>query len=775
MQNDLQSIGQLLENHAQRFADKQAIIAASVDSDKEQIISYKKLYKLVAQTASFLTNLGIKKGDRYAILMNNTPEVLLFELAGALIGATTVPLDSKRDTLERKVFKLKDTSSKALFIKLEEDNKQAELVEIEKIYPIKIFSWSDFAEFEKLLPVETTEDHYNQSLDTHYVVLYTSGTTAMPKGVLLSTKACLLNALGIVDWQRMDVNTRFNIVLPLHHINSTEFCLATLLAGGTIILNSRYSASKFWQIAAKYKATNTSIVPTILHDLLTRYDEFKAEKLDVTSFKRICIGSAPVLPEETLRFYKTFGIRVVQGYGQTETALRVAGVPVDLPEKDYQKMVKINTIGVHLANDEIAVMDQDNNEKKEGEHGEVCMSGPVLADGYLNNPEETAKAFKKGWFHSGDLGYFKIIDGKKYFFLIGRIKEIIIKGGVNLSPSAIEDSLLKNFPGIDEVAVVGIEDVRMGEEVGAAIVPKKGIDGQVLVKQIIEAGQEGKITGISAYEVPKKVFVFESLPKTSTGKIQRFETKKKVDKLLKEGQEEKRYFVRQILSTETEILKTATEINNERFAPLKAPLSEFASRAENGVLLGVFEEKLGLVGTLSCIRLKSQIAESLTSWEQATDGGTLQNNDPNGDALVCVAISVRLSKKGEQQNLQTNGIDKEKLAQLAKEKIEWYVNSDLDHVLNFHRQSKGGLPGAIVWKILEGGRDQDQSSMGYNVLMKYPGLENVKIIRSNTQRPSILLIEQALLYAKEKGIKEVIAFSRPSGFREYLISQLKNK
>lgn len=765
----IRSIGEVLTDHVQKLADKEAIITLNVDSDTTQVISYKMLFQLVNQAVYFLTSLGIKKGDRFAILMNNTPEVLLFELAGALIGATTVPLDYKRDTLERKIFKLKDTNSKALFVKLEPDSKTDELDTIQKTYPIKIFSWSDFVKFEKLLSSKPKVGSFNSSLDVHYVILYTSGTTALPRGVLLSTRACFSNALGIINWQKLNSDTRFNIVLPLHHVNSTIFCLATLLSGGTIILNSRYSASKFWQVVAKYKATNTSIVPTILHDLLTRYDEFKAEDLDVSSLTRICIGSAPVLPEETLRFYKRFGVRVIQGYGQTETALRVSGVPIGLGEKEYLEMVRLNTIGVSLANNKVAVMDKDNNEKGEGEHGEICLSGAVLSDGYLNNPRDTALFFKKGWFHSGDLGYWKLIKGQKFYFLIGRIKEIIIKGGINFSPSAIEDGLLKNFPGIDEVAVVGFEDARMGEEIAACIVAKKGIDSQNLVQQILESGENNDIEELSPYEIPKKVFVFDSLPKTSTGKIQRFEMKKMVGKLLKD-QKQLHYYVRQIFAKETKVLETAVAINNQRFAALGASLEEFKARARNGVLFGVFEEKAGLVGSLSCIRTNRQTVDSFKSWDQATAKGTLKTNDSTGDTLLCVAISVKSSKVGKNQ--QSGAVDESKLKELAKEEIIKYVNSKSDYVLDFHRQSKGGLPGAKVWKILEDGRKEDQSSMGYNVLMKYPSVKDVKIVRSNVQRPSILLIEQALLYAQEKGIKEVIAFSRPSGFREYLIKQL---
>ncbi|MBI3559856.1 long-chain fatty acid--CoA ligase, partial [Candidatus Gottesmanbacteria bacterium] len=589
--------------------------------------------------------------------------------------------------------------------------------------------------------------------------------------------------------QKFTVDDVFNIVLPLHHINSTEFCLAMILVGGTIVLNSRYSASRFWHIVSRFRATNTSIVPTILHDLLTRADEFKKSKLDISSLKRICIGSAPVLPEETIRFSDTFGIRVTQGYGQTETALRVAGVPVNVDKTTYRNLVKTNTIGTELANNHLAIMDENNNEKQEGKEGEICIAGPILADGYLNNPDETAKSFKNGWFHSGDLGYWKHVasslpaevagpglEPRKFFFIIGRIKEIIIKGGVNLSPSAIEDALLKAFPQVDEVSVVGYPDERMGEEIAAVIVLRDqkrlnpvSLQGLTLENQILDATQNGSIAGLSRYEAPKKVFVFNKLPKTSTGKIQRVEVKKAVAELVKK-EHPKHYYVRQIDPHEHDVIKKALEINNARFRFVPSTLKEFIARVQNGLFFGVFEELEGLVGSLSCIRLNFKIVETLTTWNEATMTGTLANNDPNGDTLLCVAISVALKRsnlvKKQGSTLQNN---EKELQQLAKQYIEAYVRTENDHVLDFHRKSKGGIPGATVWKILENGRSEDKEAMGYNVLMKYPIIdESTKIVRSNAPSHAILLIEHALLWAKEHGVKNVIAFSRPSGFKKFL-------
>lgn len=768
------SIKNFLEYQAAKFNSKLAIIGINPDTEQNQNISYSDLYRLTLSATALLLKNNIKYGDCFAILFENSPEILILELAGALIGATCVPLDSKRDTLERKLYKLRDTNSKALFTNLNGKD-QIEIKLIQKENPnLSLIQWASWQEFIKILPTIKTNISLDTPLTNPYLILYTSGTTALPKGVVLSTKACVLNAMGIIDWQKFDSNDIFNIVLPLHHINSTEFCLSMLISGGTIILNSRYSASNFWKTISKYRATNTSIVPTILHDLLIRFDEFKNDSLDITSLKRICIGSAPVLPEETLRFYKTFGVRVVQGYGQTETALRVAGVPINIPESDYVNFIKINTFGSELANNQIKIMDEKNNEKQENEHGEICINGPILASEYLNNSSETKKAFKNGWFHSGDLGFWKNINGRKLFFIIGRLKEIIIKGGINISPAATEDALLKTFPKINEVSVVGFADERYGEEIAAVITLHKQLDKLAknnLIQKILKLGMNNKILGISSYESPKKIFFVETLPKTSTGKIQRVEIKKMIQSLIK-NEIISNYFVRKINPNENEIIKKAVQINNERWIGLPSNIKEFTARAKNAILWGIFKDKEGIIGSLSCVQINRAEINNLTSWNQVTDNGMLSNNNLKGNALMCVSISV----KGSQTKFINNkNQDYQALTNLAPKKINEYLKSKTDHVLNFHNKPKGGLPGAKIWKILANSRPADRESMGYNIIMKYPNIsKNTKIIHTDNT-PSVMLIEHALLYAKQKNIKNVFAFSRPAGFKQYLLDLQKEK
>lgn len=697
--------------------------------------------------------------------MDNDPDILILELAGGFLGTAAVPLDSKRDTPDRKIFKLKQTGARLLFTK----SGGRDEIEVKKNLPELEIVRLDDSPLETLLEYEPEMSYaqLNGSLETDYLILYTSGTTLYPKGVPLSIAACMANADGIVRWQQLSPADRFLLILPLHHINSTIFYLATLLAGGTIILSSRYSVSKFWETVSSQKATITSVVPTVLHDLLSRKDEYFSKDYDISSMRRILIGSAPVLPEETLRFRETFQVDVVQGYGQTETALRVTGVPIDLDTETYLDMVRKNSIGVALANCDVTIL-KEGREVDENEEGEICIRGPVLTRGYLDDFEETAKVFTNGWFHSGDLGYYRMIGGSKFFFMKGRVKEIIIKGGVNISPAVVEDALLKSFPEIEEVSVVGYPDARMGEEIAAVIYFKRCSykRKQDILSEIVTKGKLGSL-GISKYEAPQRVFeVQEELPKTSTGKIKRTEIKGMVKDWINQA-ETRAYHCRLLYPEEDELLLRAVEINNKRWN-IVATVSEFKARARNGYLLGVFDENENLCGTLSALQVSEERLSKTATWDWLTGDGTLRTHDENGAILICVAISVDgdvshffSSDDGENKDIEA----------FAESLIEKYLETDLDSAIRFHRKAKGGLAGGKVTRIFPHARE-DEDSLGYNVLVEYPEMTEDTTIVPSAHSPSISLVEAAMLLAQEKGCRKVMAFSRPAQFKFYLTKAL---
>ncbi|MGQ9630710.1 MAG: AMP-binding protein [bacterium] len=533
----------MLDRLRREFPDKEAIVHRDVDSSSRRALTFRELFEDVSRAADLFRSLNVKVGSKVAYGMANRPEAVIFDLALMVSGGIAVPLDIERDALERKIFKLRDSDAELLI--LADDYKdparfEAEIEGIAKELPqIKILTLGGskgmrYPDFERELMGCGADLAIREEVDpdSDAMVIYTSGTTGNPKGAIETVRSLFANADGIADWLKLTCEDRINLVLPLHHINSTVFALTLLSLGGTVILNSRYSSRNFWRIVAEERATCGSIVPTIMVDLLNLKDSFFREKYDISSLKKIMIGSAPVPAAVAERFVDTFGVRLIQGYGSTETNLRVTGVPVDLPEEEYREILKLNSIGVELKNCNVEIL----GAKGEGEEGEIVVRGPVVMKGYLNRPEETDEVFSGGWLHTGDMGFYRMILGRKYFFIKGRLKEIIIKGGVNISPVAVENAILSQFPALKEVYVVGVPDERMGEEILAVLVFRNDSpENERILQELKELSRRGGIGGLSEYESPRYFLVKreDDLPKTSTGKVQRTRIKEIVKEIYK--------------------------------------------------------------------------------------------------------------------------------------------------------------------------------------------------------------------------------------------------
>ncbi|MCZ6632326.1 MAG: class I adenylate-forming enzyme family protein [bacterium] len=505
----------LLQDRATHQADKPALIFHDLDQHARSEISYAELEHKTATLAGCLSrDYGIAPGDRVAFALPNCPEIPLLTLALFRLGATSVPLDLAKDVPERKRYKLQDASAKLLCVMPEHEASEREIIPDIPIASVNhlLSSQADPADLEP-----EWSGNLEREQDTS-IILYTSGTTGNPKGVLLTRQSITSNADGIIRWLGFDEHERLSLLLPLHHVNSTVFSITMLMTGGTLILNSRYSVSGFWPVIAAEKATATSIVPTIMADLLSQEDTFDREDHDIFALKKIMIGSAPVPANLACRFHDRFGVRLIQGYGATEVSLRVTGVPPDLPEDAYRAALEQNAIGVELAHNNIRI----DGDPPEGELGEILVRGPVVAGGYLNKPDATAEVFKNGWFHTGDIGCQRTIADHTFYFIHGRKKEILIKGGVNISPIAVENALLEALPELAAAYVIGLRHDRWGEEVCGAVVFKNEGDPETIAR-ITQQGQEGKIPGLSPYEAPAKIIAIarDDLPMTSTGKVQR--------------------------------------------------------------------------------------------------------------------------------------------------------------------------------------------------------------------------------------------------------------
>lgn len=728
-----------------------SLVRCNEEGIVEESISWENLKLKINSAASFLRKEGINIGDVIGIAMHNSVELLVLNWAAWSMGIITAPLDTKRDTLENHLYKLKLSQAKILIA-------QKEIFTEEQRKSFKNIKFTEIDDFGHTNSIENLK--WMSDLSHQALILFTSGTTSRPKGAQLSLENLVINADGIREWFKITAEDRFMVNLPLHHINSTTFCLSTLLAGGSISVLPNYSNSRFWQQAANTSSTFTSIVPSICFDQLSRIKEFEAVK-DRLKMNRIQIGSAPVVSSDVEKFVKLFGIPLYQGYGQTETALRVTGVPLDTDKKTYTELVQSNSIGKAMDWASINIVDEQGNVLGENKEGELAVKGPAIMKGYLGNID----AFKNGYFMTGDIGYFKVINNEKYYFLKGRKKEIIIKGGINISPVAVEDKLKKINSDIDQVYVIGIEDKRYGEEVGAVICWKKMIDSEKakinLKYQLIRGSGY-----ISSYESPQYLFSFNSadLPMTSTGKVQRSILKSKINK---EDFEAVNFIYKNtdyeflFLTLSSPYFAASFNLYNYCWDPLVLNVNEFKKQIKNGSAIVAVDSNNKVCGLILLIRTNISEKElSLLSYSKLISTGGDSINSDDGKSFVCVAICS--------SNYKPQDIPKVNLKPTVED-VREYLFAGRDSVYSFHAKPKGGFTkGASLISLLPNSRPEDKRSMGFNMLLKYPEITKEIQITKSKLAVATQLIEVVMFLVRQLGIEFVYAFSRPADLAKYL-------
>ena len=350
--------------------------------------------------------------------------------------------------------------------------------------------------------------------DTLALLMYTSGTTGTPKGVMLTHGNVTSNARIISDVHHLGPSDRVTAILPLYHINAFAVTmLAPLAHGGSLVMPPKFSASQFWEMASRHRCTWINVVPTIVSYLL----EGPAPPRDSIEAIRFCrSASAPLPPEHLLAFQQKFGIGVIETMGLTETVAPAFSNPYEPGQR------KVGAVG-RPSGCEAKVVDEKGIEKPDGEPGEVVIRGPQVTPGYYKNPAATASAFfPGGWLRSGDVG---IRDADGFFFITGRIKELIIKGGENIAPREIDEVLLRH-PAVLDAAAVGVPDKHYGQEVVACVIRREGYDCTA------EELREFCVGHLGRFKAPKSIHFVDELPRGPSGKVQRL---KLVDLFLSPG------------------------------------------------------------------------------------------------------------------------------------------------------------------------------------------------------------------------------------------------
>ncbi len=339
--------------------------------------------------------------------------------------------------------------------------------------------------------------------DSVALLMYTSGTTGVPKGVMLTHANLAANALAISTEHALSQIDRVLAVLPLYHINAFAVTmLAPLAHGGSLAMPRKFSAARFWEQAAQGECTWLNVVPTMISYLI----EGVAPPREQTARLRFCRSASAALPPEHLRAFEAkFGIGIIETMGLTETVAPAFSNPLDAAQR------KLGSVG-KASGCEARVIDAHLAAVADGQTGEIAIRGPNVMRGYYKNDAATRATFTPdGWLRTGDRGHR---DAEGFFFVTGRIKELIIKGGENIAPREIDEALLRH-PAVLEAAAVGIADRHYGQDIMACIVLRDGHAAD-------EAGLRDFCTAqIGRYKTPKLFRFVKELPRGPSGKVQR--------------------------------------------------------------------------------------------------------------------------------------------------------------------------------------------------------------------------------------------------------------
>ncbi|XP_048319770.1 probable CoA ligase CCL9 [Ziziphus jujuba] len=510
------SLTGLLKRTASEFSDRRAI-SASGKFD----LTHAQLQEIVDHAASLLIASGIGHGDVVALTFPNSVEFVVMFLAVIRCRATAAPLNAAY-TAEEFEFYISDSESKLLITS--QDGVHSAVTAASKLgIPHVTATLSVEADTTRRIQLSSSSSSTvvvasagDSSLDSVSklvndpsdvaLFLHTSGTTSRPKGVPLTQLNLASSVLNIKSVYKLTESDSTVIVLPLFHVHGLiAGLLSSLVAGAAVALPAagRFSASTFWSDMFNYNATWYTAVPTIHQIILDRHLTKPEPAYPKLRFIRSC--SASLAPSILARLEESFGAPVLEAYAMTEASHLMASNP--LPEDGDHKP---GSVGKPVGQ-EMAILDVNGVVQQPKVNGEVCIRGPNVTKGYKNNPEANKAAFQFGWFHTGDVGFF---DEDGYLHLVGRIKELINRGGEKISPIEV-DAVLLSHPDIAQAVAFGVPDDKYGEEINCAIIPREEVN--IDEAEVLRFCKQN----LASFKVPKKVFITDSLPKTATGKIQR--------------------------------------------------------------------------------------------------------------------------------------------------------------------------------------------------------------------------------------------------------------
>ncbi len=493
--------------------------------------TYDEFRRKVFQTANYLRAQGLIEESRVATVSYNHIDTVVQYFAAWCAGMTVVPINIGEGA-ERIKYILEHSETKLAFVRDEFMETISNLGLDITLLPSSEFDSTISAYSDEFGQAQITDTRVAQKntnaeratyadLETEALIVYTSGTTGLPKGVVLTQYNLLVDADAISRWHGLSNCDAMMCVLPIHHVNGIVVTLITpMVCGGRVVLNQKFQTDVFFERLAAETVKIVSVVPTLLQFLL--HADIDISRYNLANFKHFICGAGPLTVELAMNFEKRYGLKIVHGYGLSETTCYSCFLPTDLADDEHQKWMSefgFPSIGTPIPPNEMAIVNTRGEKVREGWRGEIVIRGHNVMKGYYQNHDANMKAFEHGWFHSGDEGFFKTdAQGRKYFFITGRLKELIIRGGVNLSPLEI-DEVLNSIAGVKCAIAVGFENDWYGEEVGALVQLKDGV--RLSEADVLKHCAEK----LPFPKQPKAVVFSDDIPVTSTGKYQRNKAK----------------------------------------------------------------------------------------------------------------------------------------------------------------------------------------------------------------------------------------------------------
>jgi len=511
------NLATLLDHRATLHPDREAVVFQSTR------LTYGQLNALASRVAHGLRSLGIEPGDHVALSCPNLPYFPIVYFGILRAGAVVVPLNVLLKPREI-AYHLRDSDAKAYFcfegtpeLPLGAMGREAMADASECRHFVMLPANPAAAPPAGTLTMQGLISDQPASFPTHptrtddtAVILYTSGTTGQPKGaelthLNLSMNGALTRELGASVYEHgPNARNAVLVTLPLFH-SFGQVCqmIANLGAGATLVLVPKFEPAVVLETMRSERVNFWAGVPTMFWALLQHAGATGYDVSDIARSLRLALSGGAPMPVETLTsFERTFGVRVLEGYGLSETSPVATFNQLERPSKP-------GTVGQPVVGVEVACVDEHDNPVPVGERGEVVIRGHNIMKGYYKRPEATADAMRNGWFHSGDIGIF---DADGYLSIVDRKKDMIIRGGFNVYPRELEEVIVTH-PAVSLCAVVGIPDERLGEEVKVFVVPQAGTSATE--KDILAWCAEQ----LAPYKCPRFVEFRDALPMSATGKI----------------------------------------------------------------------------------------------------------------------------------------------------------------------------------------------------------------------------------------------------------------